>query len=550
MASRIDSESPSKALRRKAEAKAATPETGNPVAPGSPSKWIPKRRPQPVTASPKPEQAEDQEARPATRGFLGQMPAWAISMLLHIVVLLVMALMAGESVQIEKPTIITSSISEETAEEFSEFEEPSETPIDAPEVSDSVADVLVTADVVVTPVEVAAMADELEAAPMAVELTDFGTETALASDMMATIGAAGAATGGFAGRANPGQMAAKGGGTAGSEAAVDAALKWFAAHQLPDGGWTTLFEQCPSCQGKCGNSATFINRCDDPASSTALALLPFLARGYTHRDGPYKEVVERGLALLARTVVENEGRAYETRNDHGGYVQALTAITLGEAYGMSQDERLAGPAQLALNFIQESQDPVGGGWMYSPKQPGSTSVTAFMLMALKSGHMAQLEINPLTIQKTSAFLDSVASDNGSQYGYQNAVPSATLGPAGVLCRMYLGWQREHEGIKLAIKRIAEKGLDKKHMYYNYYATQVMHHYGGDPWLAWNPRMRDYLVAEQAKQGHETGSWWLGGNDHMAGRLYITSLATLTLEVYYRHLPIYKQQSVKKEAFEK
>jgi hypothetical protein len=32
----------------------------------------------------------------------------------------------------------------------------------------------------------------------------------------------------------------------------------------------------------------------------------------------------------------------------------------------------------------------------------------------------------------------------------------------------------------------------------------------------------------------------------AGRIYCTSLATMILEVYYRHLPIYGQQSVDEE----
>lgn len=550
MASRLDSESPSKASRQKAEAHPTPPLPNSPTAPGSPPKR-PKRLPAVAGGRPESEQPENQEARPASPGMLGQMPALVISMLLHIVVLLLMALIAGESSRVEKPTIITSRVSDD-AEEFSEFEEPSET-ADPADMSDFMADVMVTTEVVMTPVEAVAIADELEAAPLAVELADFGGETLLTSDMLVTIGASGAATEGFAGRANPSQMAAKGGGTAGSETAVDAALKWFAAHQLPNGGWTTQFDQCPSCRGKCGNPATRISACADPASSTALALLPFLARGYTHREGPYKEVVERGLVFLARTVVENRGRAYETRNDHGSYVQGLAAIALCEAYGMSQDAALAGPAQLALNFIQDSQDPVGGGWMYYPRQPGGTSATAFMVMALKSGHMARLEINPETIQKTSAFLDSMASDNGSRYGYtkEDKAPRDSLAPAGVLCRMYLGWPKQHPGIRLAVNRIAEKGPDPGNIYRNYYATQVMHHYGGEPWLAWNPRMRDLLIATQSKQGHETGSWMFA-NDPVAvqaGRLYATSFAALTLEVYYRHLPIYKQQGFAAESFQ-
>jgi hypothetical protein len=53
-------------------------------------------------------------------------------------------------------------------------------------------------------------------------------------------------------------------------------------------------------------------------------------------------------------------------------------------------------------------------------------------------------------------------------------------------------------------------------------------------------MRDQLVNSQEKQGHMKGSWHVAG-DHGAergGRLYVTSMATMILEVYYRHMPIY------------
>lgn len=86
-----------------------------------------------------------------------------------------------------------------------------------------------------------------------------------------------------------------------------------------------------------------------------------------------------------------------------------------------------------------------------------------------------------------------------------------------------------------------KGPSHGNMYFNYYATQVIHHYGGDPWKQWNPRMRDSLVNSQAKAGHETGSWHFAGADHgsdKGGRLYCTAMAAMTLEVYYRHMPLY------------
>ncbi len=85
------------------------------------------------------------------------------------------------------------------------------------------------------------------------------------------------------------------------------------------------------------------------------------------------------------------------------------------------------------------------------------------------------------------------------------------------------------------------------MYYYYYATQVMHHMGGDAWSDWNPRMRDTLIASQdkgmeAKRPHQNGSWSPAGDAHggAGGRIMQTSLSMLTLEVYYRHLPLYRR----------
>jgi hypothetical protein len=54
-------------------------------------------------------------------------------------------------------------------------------------------------------------------------------------------------------------------------------------------------------------------------------------------------------------------------------------------------------------------------------------------------------------------------------------------------------------------------------------------------------MRDILVQTQEKRGHEAGSWHPhGGHAHVGGRLYMTALAVCTLEVYYRHAPIFRQ----------
>jgi hypothetical protein len=214
---------------------------------------------------------------------------------------------------------------------------------------------------------------------------------------------------------------------------------------------------------------------------------------------------------------------------------------------MTNEKTVRGAAQAALNFIAEAQDPAGGGWRYYPRTPGDTSVVGWQLMALKSGHMSDLRVPPLTVHRASLFLDGVQSDDGAAYGYTEPKSGGEATTAiGLLCRMYLGWKKDNPSLRRGVKFLSRHGPSGANMYYNYYATQVMRHWEGEEWANWNRQMRDQLVHAQAKQGHEDGSWFSGTGDTGAGpggRLYCTAMATMILEVYYRHLPIYRAQSV-------
>ncbi len=85
----------------------------------------------------------------------------------------------------------------------------------------------------------------------------------------------------------------------------------------------------------------------------------------------------------------------------------------------------------------------------------------------------------------------------------------------------------------------------RNIYYWYYATQLLHNMKGDKWERWNLKIREGLISMQVKDSScAQGSWdpFLPQPDlwgRMAGRLYLTSLSILTLEVYYRYLPIYR-----------
>jgi hypothetical protein len=514
-----------------------------PATPPKPaSKSVPLAKP---AQRPAAEEADEEQGPSLGTSLLKQTPAWAVSMLVHIVALLAMALIVSEPPKKEVSVSIVSSTAEDE-ENFEEFEEemPEETPVDPS--TDPVADVAVTTDVVVENVQVVSDASDVDAAPLAVELSEFGDITAPASDMLSTIGAVGGTGGGYGGRKNAGRLAATGGGGADTESAVDKALKWLIAHQMPDGGWSFDLKACPSCQGKCSHGGTSYGK--DRCAATAMALLPFFGRGYTHKDGPYKPQLEAGIAFLAGLAMAGQGNAAKAGGGNA-YSQGLAGIALSEAYAMTQDNRLQMPAQYVLNFIMDSQDPVGGGWGYGPKTAGDTSIVGWQLMALKSGNMAYLEVNPATIKKAIGYLDSVEDDSGAFYGYRGPGRGGATTAVGLLCRMYLGWKKDHPALQRGVEFLAKMG-PQKDLYFSYYATQIMHHMEGDVWQAWNTKMKEMLLKSQGTEGHEAGSWYKGVDGghgaHGAGRLYCTSLATMMLEVYYRHLPIYRGQATDDE----
>jgi hypothetical protein len=337
-------------------------------------------------------------------------------------------------------------------------------------------------------------------------------------------------------------LAGEGGGNRQSEEAVEQGLRWLAAHQRDDGSWGFNLNQ-PPCSGLCRNSGTEAST----TASTALALLPFLGAGYTHTEGEHAETVKRGLYYLgtrARTTPQGVDL-----QDGTMYGQGLATIALCEAYAMTHDEALKDVAQQAIRFIVFAQNTAGGGWRYTPGAPGDVTVTGWQLMALKSGQLAKLDVPSPTVGLAQNFLDSVQTDGGARYNYMVAQPARqtnTTTAVGLLCRMYTGWHRDTPALYQGVAYLHKWGPDKNNMYYNYYATQVLHHWEGPEWQEWNGRMRDYLIATQSKTSHEAGSWHFpDAYGDVGGRLYNTALAIMTLEVYYRYMPLYRNEAVQR-----
>jgi hypothetical protein len=319
------------------------------------------------------------------------------------------------------------------------------------------------------------------------------------------------------------------GGSTLTEAAVARGLRWLAAQQKPDGRWVLD-------GGLRSDSA-----------ATSLAVLPFLGAGQTHVTGKYQREVAAGLRWLLENQKENgDLGAGSTGNAHM-YAHGQGAIVLCEAFAVTGDEQLRIPAQKAIDFIVDAQHPAGG-WRYEPGQAGDTSVLGWQLMALQSARAANLTVPAPTLENASHYLDSVSHNDGARYGYQRGSgPTEVMTAEALLCRMYLGWTMDDYGLAEGIEWLTDNHLpssNQPNLYYWYYGTQVFHHAGGVNWEKWNTRIRDNLVTTQEKRGDLAGSWTpQHHHDRQGGRIYATSLAVCTLEVYYRHAPIFRQLDV-------
>ncbi len=69
--------------------------------------------------------------------------------------------------------------------------------------------------------------------------------------------------------------------------------------------------------------------------------------------------------------------------------------------------------------------------------------------------------------------------------------------------------------------------------------------GGDVWERWERQLHEVLRRTQEKSGHFAGSWnpLAPVEDRYGkhgGRIYVTAMNLLSLEVDYRYLPLYQE----------
>jgi hypothetical protein len=474
------------------------------------------------------------------RSLFHDMPAWLLSFIIHLALLMLLALIQRPHDEHEPLIVLSATVSTAHNEEGDV--------VHIPKSPDAQFDLPLPnkADLDDPQKREALVRDNQQARELRLDPNSLNNHLPSLDVVKQRVGTASGVTSGLVAR-DPRlrvEMVQREGGTTLTEAAVARSLRWFQRHQHDDGHWSLNgFRSAGKCS--CGNEG----HVGDDTAGTSLALLPYLGAGQSHLVGIYQEEVAKGLRWLIKHQ-QPDGDLRVAHGNSGMYAHGQATIVLCEAFAITGDEELRAPAQKAVDFIVNAQYH-DGGWRYTPKpaaQQGDTSVVGWQLMALQSARAANLNVPEQTFTRANRFLDSVAERGGSQYGYQaRGGPSPTMTAEGLLCRLYLGWTKDERGLGEGVRYLLENHPPRRNelgIYYWYYATQTMHHYGGREWEQWNQNMRDVLVETQQKEGHAAGSWSpVGQHSEVGGRIYQTALSACTLEVYYRHLPIFRQIKV-------
>ncbi len=317
-----------------------------------------------------------------------------------------------------------------------------------------------------------------------------------------------------------------------TEAAVAKALEWLKRKQNPDGSW--------------GPNKT---------AMTGLGLLTFLAHGETTSSEKYGQTVEKSIRYLI-SQQDAEGRFCKTDSQDGPYAHGIAAYAISEAYGLTRIPSLKPVMEKAIQIILNGQQPKGGwNYNYSKGARRDTSVAGWQIQALKSAYIAGAE-NPGMKEAMERAIEDLKSSFNPETGrfyYTDTTSHKTdsITGIGVLCMQLSGHAMDKEA-RGGLQALTGSSCDWDKpdswpLYAWYYITQAKFHQGGQTWQGWNAKFARLYVKNQ----NDDGSWTSPGGaaqlqsgaEVNLGPVYSTTLAALTLQVYYRFLPTYKAIAV-------
>ena len=350
--------------------------------------------------------------------------------------------------------------------------------------------------------------------------------------------------GGRGGFGRGGAQSGRGGPSQASEGAVKQALEWLRKHRAPDGGWGPL----PADHERSGRLPAH----SDPAR-TGMALLCFLSAGHSPAEpGPYQSVCADARAWLIRSTSESGviGPGAEPRWAMA-YHQGMATLGLAEVLQREATPEGLAALRRAVDLLVAWQGRYG--WRYTPRGDTDTSVTSWVILALKSAEQVGVTAPPACWKRIREYLESASLEDGrTRYTLQQPPEMPGMHPTGLFLRVMLGESPHTPRNLAAAKLVVEQGqLDGEELfiYYQlYYASLALYQVGGEVWREFNPRNRDAVVGAQVQEGCEDGSWqpartawpgtphaWSPREPYDYDRVIHTCFAALILETYYRYV---------------
>ncbi len=361
-------------------------------------------------------------------------------------------------------------------------------------------------------------------------------------------------------------------GSRAGSAPVHAACDWLARHQEADGRWSC------SRHNPWSGGIPFPDFIEEDryvdAGVTGLAVLVFLGEG-CRLDGEYGDVARRGLDYLLGCQAPNGkidsapswapspvgAPSASDPNPHPGnasnYNHTIGTLALAEAYAMSGEASLRGPAQRAIAHLFEV--PQGGDLPWGAYLRGEDAApSSFAIQALVVGKEAGLEVDSTFLDIARDYVAALVENATGRPRFQHVMPYCLGGYDGtatlLASRAFLGiplddevasrqfaflephrpnWNGHFAIPKAKPRSPADRWRnddDILNFWYFRYASIAWRARGGESWERWQKELEAVLLPMQRVDGDDEGSWDPEGAwSRVGGRVYATAFAALALE---------------------
>lgn len=327
--------------------------------------------------------------------------------------------------------------------------------------------------------------------------------------------------------------------------AIEQGLRWLTTHQDEDGRWNADEFMAHDPDGKTDGAGG----ATQDVGLTGLAVFALAREGTAAK--PRHAAILRGVKWLVQQQAAN-GRVGSNETQDYVYGHAMATLGLWAAAAATGSAEARAAAEKGQGYLDKHRNPYGV-WRYEPRDnDNDTSVTAWAVLCYLAASEQGCAIDKAALRAAAVWFDGVTDKTG-RAGYLKAGDKSSrnvgmqlrfpvehteaMTAAALLCRLGLGQtEQTHPIVATAASVLVDKppkwepDTGKIDLYYWFFASEALRHFGGEPQKEWAAPLETALVAGQRVDGAFAGSWdpvdpW----GQAGGRIYATALAVLSLQ---------------------